>query len=80
MMNLLGNAMKWTTAGFIEIALSKARDHRIAEKVHHDSSPGTCKGPNHLSVRLIDSDDNGEFLTPCGGRNCRHIIHLPAST
>jgi signal transduction histidine kinase len=26
MMNLLGNAMKWTTAGFIEIALSKARD------------------------------------------------------
>ncbi|KAJ5494652.1 CheY-like superfamily [Penicillium fimorum] len=25
-MNLLGNAMKWTTAGFIEIALSKARD------------------------------------------------------
>ncbi|OQE06694.1 hypothetical protein PENVUL_c017G04439 [Penicillium vulpinum] len=25
-MNLLGNAMKWTTAGFIEIALSKAKD------------------------------------------------------
>ncbi|OQE37829.1 hypothetical protein PENCOP_c009G03672 [Penicillium coprophilum] len=25
-MNLLGNAMKWTTAGLIEIALSKARD------------------------------------------------------
>jgi signal transduction histidine kinase len=38
-MNLLGNAMKWTTAGFIEIALSKARDRS-------DSQPPLV----HLSI------------------------------
>ncbi|CAI7583557.1 unnamed protein product [Penicillium glandicola] len=30
-MNLLGNAMKWTTAGFIEIVLSKVRDRSDPE-------------------------------------------------
>lgn len=46
--NLLGNAMKWTTAGFIEIALSKAKDRS-------DSQPPLV----HLSIT-----DTGRGIAP----------------
>ncbi|KAK4866153.1 hypothetical protein LT330_008494 [Penicillium expansum] len=55
-MNLLGNAMKWTTAGFIEIALSKARDRSNSQSpLVHLSITDTGRGiaPDFIKHKLF---------------------------
>ncbi|CAG8230049.1 unnamed protein product [Penicillium nalgiovense] len=55
-MNLLGNAMKWTTAGFIEIALSKARDRSDSQAplVHLSITDTGCGiAPDFIKHKLF---------------------------
>ncbi|KAJ5761997.1 uncharacterized protein N7511_005379 [Penicillium nucicola] len=43
-MNLLGNAMKWTSAGFIEVALSKVKDRSDKQPLIYLSVTDTGRG------------------------------------
>jgi hypothetical protein len=43
-MNLLGNAMKWTTVGFIEISLSRIRNQSDSQTLIHLSITDTGRG------------------------------------
>ncbi|KAF9249004.1 hypothetical protein DTO013E5_8159 [Penicillium roqueforti] len=55
-MNLLGNAMKWTTAGFIEIALSKVRDRSDSQSplVHLSITDTGCGiAPDFIKHKLF---------------------------
>ena len=55
-MNLLGNAMKWTTAGFIEIGLSKAKDRSESQPpLVHLSVIDTGRGiaPDFIKHKLF---------------------------
>ena len=81
-MNLLGNAMKWTKKGFVEISLSKARHHSHPESLlAHLSVTDTGSGiaPDYLKHHIFTPFSQEDSLSEGVGLGLSIMRQLVAS-